>query len=196
VSHAARRTIALLILLAAAGLGWRAARDPALPVAPPPPCDRPVAVAGAARAPGVVCLGPRATARDALRLADARCLPTADAGAPAPGDLLTVAQGPSECRVERGRLPALALRTLRVPIDPNRADEAELRALPGIGPALARRIVETRRAQGPFLTVDDLRRVRGIGPQTLARLRGRLEIPRRPAPAEPARSLANARRKR
>jgi competence protein ComEA len=78
--------------------------------------------------------------------------------------------------VEHDRLPALALRTLRVPIDPNRADEAELRALPGIGPALAKRIVEFRRAEGPFGAVEDLRRVRGIGPRTVARLRDRLEV--------------------
>jgi competence protein ComEA len=108
----------------------------------------------------------------------------------APGDRLTVVRpdegppaagrhaGRESCRVERDRLPALALRTLRVPIDPNRADEAELRALPGIGPALARRIVESRQSLGPFASVDDLRRVRGIGPHTLARLRGRLEVRR------------------
>jgi competence protein ComEA len=147
-----------------------------MPAFAPPPCHRPVAVAGAVRAPGVVCLGRDATAGDALRHAGARCVPAARAGPPpAAGDLLTVAWGPA-CQAEHGRLPALALRTLRVPIDPNRAGESELRALPGVGPALARRIVESRRAQGPYLAVDDLRRVRGFGPQTLVRLRGRLEI--------------------
>ncbi|MBI5482645.1 MAG: helix-hairpin-helix domain-containing protein [Deltaproteobacteria bacterium] len=188
MSEHARRTVALLVLVAAAGLGWRAATDPARPATAPPPCHRPVAVAGEARGTGVVCLGPTATAVDALRAAGARCLPASLPSAVAPGDRLTVVRsdtrggagdrpgGQPACRVERDRLPALALRTLRVPIDPNRADEAELRALPGIGPALAKRIVESRRAQGPFATVEELRRVRGIGPRTLDRLRGRLEV--------------------
>lgn len=49
----------------------------------------------------------------------------------------------------------------------NEADAAELMRLPGIGPALARRIEAAR----PFADVDDLLRVRGIGPKTLAALR-------------------------
>lgn len=55
-------------------------------------------------------------------------------------------------------------------INVNRASVARLQALPGIGPALAGRI-EAFRAQRPFRTVDDLERVRGIGPKTLDRLR-------------------------
>ena len=57
------------------------------------------------------------------------------------------------------------------PIDVNRAGPAQLQRLPGIGPALASRIVQTR-AERPFRSVDDLLRVPGIGPATLARLRG------------------------
>lgn len=56
-------------------------------------------------------------------------------------------------------------------VDPNTADWPELVQLPGIGPTLARRIVESRRADGPFLDHEDLRRVRGIGPKTLDRIR-------------------------
>lgn len=56
------------------------------------------------------------------------------------------------------------------PVDLNRADTLTLQGLPGVGPALARRIVEARREE-PFRSVDDLVRVRGIGPATLARLR-------------------------
>lgn len=63
-------------------------------------------------------------------------------------------------RPKKGETPA-------GPIDVNRATEQELQQLPGIGPTLARRIVEAR----PFRTVDDLRRVRGIGVKTLNRLR-------------------------
>lgn len=56
-------------------------------------------------------------------------------------------------------------------VDINSADWPELAQLPGIGETLARRIVETRRQHGPFLHHQDLRRVRGIGPATLERLR-------------------------
>ena len=56
-------------------------------------------------------------------------------------------------------------------IDINAADAPALTLLPGIGPTLARRIVESRRAEGPFLDHDDLQRVRGIGPKTLEGMR-------------------------
>jgi competence protein ComEA len=54
----------------------------------------------------------------------------------------------------------------------NEADAEALIRLPGIGPALARRIVAAR----PFARVDDLLRVPGIGPKTLAALRARLRL--------------------
>ena len=50
-----------------------------------------------------------------------------------------------------------------------RSDWPELSQLPGIGEALARRIVESREADGPFADHQQLRRVRGIGPRTLER---------------------------
>jgi competence ComEA-like helix-hairpin-helix protein len=52
----------------------------------------------------------------------------------------------------------------------NAATAAELDLLPGIGPALAARIIESRRADGPFSEPEDLERVRGIGPKTVERL--------------------------
>lgn len=61
-------------------------------------------------------------------------------------------------------------------IDINRAPAAELELLPGIGPALAARIVEHRQAHGPFRRVEDLTSVRGIGPVTLERLRPRVRL--------------------
>jgi competence protein ComEA len=62
-------------------------------------------------------------------------------------------------------------RTARYQVDINSADWPELAQLPGIGETLARRIVDSRRTDGPFLDHDDLRRVRGIGPKTVERLR-------------------------
>lgn len=57
------------------------------------------------------------------------------------------------------------------PIDVNAADTRRLEELPGVGPATAAAIVADREASGPFASVDDLERVRGIGPATLERLR-------------------------
>ena len=49
-------------------------------------------------------------------------------------------------------------------VDANGADEAALMGVPGIGPAIAARIVAARRDGGPFRDLDDLReRVRGVG---------------------------------
>jgi competence protein ComEA len=59
----------------------------------------------------------------------------------------------------------------------NRASAAELERLPGIGPALARRIVAYRDTAGPFQRLEELDRVPGIGPAILARLAPLLRFP-------------------
>ena len=51
-------------------------------------------------------------------------------------------------------------------IDINTASAAELERLPGVGPTLARRIVESRDRDGPFNEPEELSRVKGIGPST------------------------------
>lgn len=56
-------------------------------------------------------------------------------------------------------------------VDLNRADGAALERLPGIGPALARRILAEREAHGRYRSVDELLRVSGIGRGRLERLR-------------------------
>jgi len=56
-------------------------------------------------------------------------------------------------------------------ININQADAAMLSLLPGIGPALAERIVAHRQAHGPFADVNSLTQVNGIGPRTVERLR-------------------------
>jgi competence protein ComEA len=58
-----------------------------------------------------------------------------------------------------------------LPLDLNVATAAELMRLPGVGPVLARRIVETREERGRFATVDELGVVRGIGRVKVERLR-------------------------
>ncbi len=56
-------------------------------------------------------------------------------------------------------------------VDLNRADAEALTALPGVGEALARRIVMDRARSGPFRSAEDLLRVPGIGWKRLERLR-------------------------
>ncbi|HET9343378.1 MAG TPA: helix-hairpin-helix domain-containing protein [Candidatus Eremiobacteraceae bacterium] len=55
-------------------------------------------------------------------------------------------------------------------VDVNTAGESELERLPGVGPSLARRIIEYREANGLFGTPDDLQNVSGIGPSKYAKM--------------------------
>lgn len=64
------------------------------------------------------------------------------------------------------------------PIDVNQATAADLRRLPGIGPVLAGRIVEAREARGAFTSVEDLRRVAGVGKAKLDRFRSLVTVSR------------------
>ena len=61
-------------------------------------------------------------------------------------------------------------------VDVNTATKAELERLPGIGPALANRIVEDREGHGPFSSVEDIRRVSGIGDEKYESIRRRLTV--------------------
>jgi competence protein ComEA len=65
-------------------------------------------------------------------------------------------------------------------LDLNTADARALVALPGIGPALAGRIVAERAARGPFASPDDLLRVPGLGAGRLERIRPLVGTGRRP----------------
>jgi competence protein ComEA len=62
-------------------------------------------------------------------------------------------------------------RQARFLVNVNEADWPELAQLPGIGQTLAQRIVASREERGPFLDHSELRRVRGIGPKTLEKMR-------------------------
>ena len=61
--------------------------------------------------------------------------------------------------------------SLHFQLDINQADWPQWSVLPGIGEMLAKRIVQSRETDGPFRSHDDLQRVRGIGPKTLANIR-------------------------
>lgn len=64
----------------------------------------------------------------------------------------------------------------RQPIDVNTATAEDLQKIPGIGEALASRIVEFRQEHGPFQKIDDLLNVRGIGATSLEKLRPYLVV--------------------
>ena len=61
--------------------------------------------------------------------------------------------------------------TVKRRIDVNLAGEQELLVLPQVGPVVARRIIEYRKAVGPFRKVEELLNVKGIGRKTLLRLK-------------------------
>lgn len=61
-------------------------------------------------------------------------------------------------------------------IDPNTANSTELQSIPGIGPALAGRIIAYRQQHGRFQTIDDLLQVKGIGAKTLEKIKAYLII--------------------
>lgn len=150
----------------------------------PPAAGVTVHVAGAVRKPGVVTLVGPSRVVDAVRAA----------GGPAEDALLdqlnlarVVADGERVYVPRRGEptppmpTPAdtsgsSAAPSNTAPVDLNTASEEELDRLPGIGPALAGRILEYRRAHGPFRNVGQLVEVPGIGDKLLAQLRDRVRI--------------------
>jgi competence protein ComEA len=96
--------------------------------------------------------------------------------------------------VEIERLPS---REYEFRIDANSATWVEWGQIQGIGDALARRIVADREQNGPFRSVDDLGRVKGIGPKILEHLRPWVRVAEEAPPSKPAKrkrtkSRANA----
>lgn len=78
--------------------------------------------------------------------------------------------------------PATSSATLAPLLDLNTATAEQLDELPGIGAVLAERIIAAR-AKQPFVSIDDLDRVRGIGKKTIAKLRPFVRSPDTPAAA-------------
>jgi competence protein ComEA len=144
-----------------------------------------VHVAGAVASPGVVTLRAGARVIDAIDAAGG-----ANAGADldrlnlaaplADGDRVAVARrGEPPPALDPGASPGgddpgsdpSSTPSPGAPVNLNTATQAELEALPGIGPALAQAILAERERSGGFRSVDDLERVRGIGELRLEQLR-------------------------
>jgi competence protein ComEA len=184
--------IAVGVLVAGAAvffvIRWQPA--PSIQIEPPAPTSTPgptptpapiqVYVSGAVVNPDVYTLAPGAIVRDAL---------TAAGGATADADLdrvnlaqlLVAGQQVHIPRVGEAPTPApgtggTSAPALTGPLNINTAAAGELELLPGIGPALAQRIVEYRDAHGPFNTIEELQNVSGIGPATLDELRSLITV--------------------
>jgi len=61
-------------------------------------------------------------------------------------------------------------------VDLNTASAEELSTVPGIGPALAQRILEFREKEGRFQRVEDLMKVKGIGEKSFQKLRPHFKV--------------------
>lgn len=80
----------------------------------------------------------------------------------------------TETRVASGRVRRSPSTASRVSL--NRATTEELVTLPGVGPALAARILQLRGERGYFTQIEDLLDVKGIGPALLGRVREKISI--------------------
>ena len=80
----------------------------------------------------------------------------------------TAAVLPSESKKDQRSASAIRLNI-------NTASAEDLKQLPGIGPSIAKRIIDYREKKGAFHTIDELRNVKGIGLKTLARIKPYLQ---------------------
>jgi competence protein ComEA len=145
-----------------------------------------VYVAGEVQRPGVYRFAPDARAADAIERAggiktDADTVAVNFAAPLHDGDEVAVPKiGVATPKARRTRVPhpratrrphisrsARAPERAPQPIDINSADENALQGLPGIGPALAARIIAFREMNGPFDSVDDLADVSGVTPRMI-----------------------------
>ena len=135
-----------------------------------------VDVTGAVNKPGVYTLTGKSRVIDAIKAA----------GDSAPGaDLSTIKLARVLNDGEQIYVDSLVMnsagqrvskKTPSGPININRATARQLDALDGIGPVIAARIVEYRKINGSFLSIDDLQKVSGIGAAKFAQIKSKVRI--------------------
>jgi competence protein ComEA len=135
-----------------------------------------VDVTGAVNKPGVYTLTGKSRVIDAIKAA----------GDSAPGaDLSTInlarvlndgEQIYVDSLVMNSAGQRVSKKTPSGPININRATARQLDALDGIGPVIAARIVEYRKVNGSFLSIDDLQKVSGIGAAKFAQIKSKVRI--------------------
>jgi len=167
---------AAALMLAVTGV-LLVARRPAPPIRiieAPDQSEVAVQVDGAVVRPGIYRL------RSGARLADALA---AAGGVSADADLGGVNRARRVRDGERITVPRTAgPGSIEAPaaggtvLDLNSATTEALETLPGVGPVMARRIVDYRISHGGFRRVDELLQVKGVGPRLLEGLRARLVI--------------------
>jgi comEA protein len=167
-----RSQLGVVLLLGAALLllyAWRAH----VLVSPSPPAPGAmslafVEVAGKAPHPGVYSFPKPPTLKEVWAKAGA-------VGTPSDPDKTITSGSRVEVTPDGGynvsAMSGAQLLTLGIPMDLNRASAEDLDAIPGLGPALAQRIIDYRKVHGPFKKVEDLQEVSGIGPQNLQKLK-------------------------
>lgn len=159
-------------LLAGGGVAWwswpRAepvALTAEVPASASPVAQLVVSVAGKVRRPGLVRLPPGSRVADAVAAAGG-VADEADLG------LLNLARKVADGElIVVGGPPVAQEGGAAGPVNLNAASAEQLDALPGVGPVLARRIVDYRDAHGGFGSVDELRQVDGIGASRFQDLR-------------------------
>ena len=135
-----------------------------------------VDVTGAVNNPGVYTLTGRSRVIDAIKAA----------GDSAPGadlstiNLARVLNDGEQIYVDSTVVNSFGQRVSKKvssgPININRARLRQLDALDGIGPVIAGRIIEYRKKNGSFLTIDDLQKVSGIGAAKFAQIKSKVRI--------------------
>lgn len=80
--------------------------------------------------------------------------------------------------VARAAKSGAAVASTAQPVDINTAGSADLQAIPGIGKALADRIIAFREKNGAFGSVDDLLKIQGIGEKSLQKIRPYVIVPK------------------
>jgi competence protein ComEA len=128
-----------------------------------------VRIGGKVPAPGVYTFPDEVTVADVIKLTVA--FPEARmAGTPLftsrvrSGDIVIVAgENPQQPEISVKTMKAGERILLGIPLDPDQMDRADWEDLPGIGPKLARNIVQDRQIYGYFRTTEAIRRVPGMG---------------------------------